>query len=94
MDELLTIEAIRERYHELAVDTYDCLARNDAHKGFAVRTQINKLLGILIPMLRSREILNMKVNLYTMRNKLQTLPFSHKKTLKTDKLYELCHSLI
>ena len=77
MDELLTIEAIRERYHELMADTYDCMARNDAHKGFTVRIRINTLLGILIPMLRSREITNIKLDLYRMRNKLLTLPFSH-----------------
>ena len=77
MDELLSIEDIRKRYHDLMADTYDCMARNDAIKGFQVRTQINALLGILIPMLRCREITNMKRDLYRMRNKLLTLPFSH-----------------
>ena len=59
-------------------DTQDCLSRNDTHKGFAVWTQINKLLGILIPMLRSREILNMKVNLRTMGNLLAALPLAQR----------------
>ena len=77
MNESLTIEDIRYRYHELMADTYDCLARNDAHKGLVVRTRINRLLVVLIPMLRSREITNMKLDLYRMRNKLLTLPFSH-----------------
>ena len=78
MDEILPIETIRERYYQLMADTYDCLARNDAQKGFAVWTQINELLSILIPMLRSREILNMKVNLRTMGNKLATLPLAQR----------------
>ena len=52
MDELLSIEDIRRKYHDLMADTYDCMARNDAHKGVAVRIRINALLGILIPMLR------------------------------------------
>ena len=77
MDEILTIEDIRHKYHELMVDAYDCLSQNDTHKGFAVRAQINKLLSTLIPMVRSREILNIKVNLHTMGNKLLTLPFSN-----------------
>ena len=78
MDEIITIEDIRQKYHELMIDTHDCLSRNDAHKGFAVWTQINKLLSILIPMIGSREILNMKVNLRTMGNKLATLPLAQR----------------
>ena len=77
MDELLSIEDIRRKYHDLMADTYDCMARNDAHKGVAVRIRINALLGILIPMLSCREITTIKVDLYRMRNKLLTLPFSH-----------------
>ena len=64
MNELRTIEDIRIRYHELMADTYDCLVRNDVHKGLVVRTHINRLLAILIPMLRSREITDMKLDLY------------------------------
>ena len=78
MNEILTIEDIRHKYHELMVDTYDCLSQNDAHKGFAVRAQINKLLGVLIPMLRSREITCMKLDLYQMRNRLQNVPYAHR----------------
>ena len=78
MDEIVTIEDIRHKYHELMADTYDCLSRNDTHKGFVVWTQINKLLSILIPMIGSREILNMKVNLRTMGNKLATLPLAQR----------------
>ena len=76
MDEIVTIEDIRDKYHELMADTFDCLSRNDRHKGCVVWTQINKLLSILIPMMGSREILNMKVNLRTMGNKLATLPLA------------------
>ena len=78
MDEIIAIEDIIQKYHELMIDTQDCLSRNDTHKGFAVWTQINKLLGILIPMLRSREILNMKTNLRTMGNLLMTLPLAQR----------------
>ena len=70
MNEIITIEDIRNKYHELLADTEDCLSRNDIRKGFAVWTQINKLLGIIIPMRGSREILNLKVNLRAMGNKL------------------------
>ena len=78
MDELLTIEAIRERYHELMADTYDCLTRDDLYKGYVVRTRINALLDVLIPMLRSREITCMKLDLYHMRNRLQAVPYRHR----------------
>ena len=74
MNELNTIEAIRQKYYELMADTYDCLVRNDVHKGIVVRTHINQLLSILIPMLRSREITDMKLDLYRMRNKLLSIP--------------------
>ena len=77
MGELLSIEDIRRRYHDLMADTYDCMAGNNARKGVAVRIQINTLLGILIPMLRCQEITTIKRDLYRMRNKLLTLPFSH-----------------
>ena len=78
MNETITIEDIRNKYHELLADTEDCLSRNDIYKGFAVWTQINKLLGILIPMRRSREILNLKVNLRTMGNKLVNLSLAQR----------------
>ena len=73
MNETITIEDIRDKYYELLADTEDCLSRNDIYKGFTVWTQINELLGILIPMRGSREILNLKVNLRTMGNKLVNL---------------------
>ena len=78
MNETITIEDIRNKYYELLADTEDCLSRNDIHKGFAVWTQINKLLGILIPMRGSREILNLKVNLRTMGNKLVNLSLAQR----------------
>ena len=78
MNEMITIEDVRDKYYELLADTEDCLSRNDIRKGFEVWTQINKLLGILIPMLRSREILNMKTNLRTMGNLLAALPLAQR----------------
>ena len=78
MNEIITIEDVRDKYYELLADTEDCLSRNDIRKGFEVWTQINKLLGILIPMRRSREILNLKVNLRTMGNKLINLSLAQR----------------
>ena len=76
MDRKLPIWVIRARYRQLMADIYDCLARNDTHKGLVVRTRINKFLDVLIPMEGSREILNMKASLNLMGNKLNNLPFA------------------
>ena len=76
MDEIMSIEEIRHKYYELMLDTCDCVSRSDIQKGYVVWTQINKLLSIIIPMLRTRETLNMKVNLNAMKLHLRALQFA------------------
>ena len=76
MDEIISIEDIRQMYHDLMMDTCDCVTRRDVQKGYVVWTRINKLLSIIIPMLRTRETLNMKVNLNAMKLQLRALQFA------------------
>ena len=54
-------------------EAYNCIFQNDAPNGIVVRTHINQLLSVLIPMLRSRDITKMKLDLYLMKNDLSSM---------------------
>ena len=67
MRHLNTIEDVRQRFSELMAESYYCIHKRDAPNGIVVRTHINQLPSVLIPMLRSREIIKMKLDLYCMK---------------------------